>query len=204
PSLPDRRGDMRNLAAYLDGMEVLFLNINELEFSEENYENLLGKGYQPREDTSASIAQSREMGLSILEFAEEEGLAMSVHYCSSSFKDGVQLRNRLIRRADTIARPMDVVTKDGTILKGVIDPGDMDLAEVRKNILDKLGIEEELLSIDTERSRLEIAPWILEKRVDEVPFPCYIVEEYPTWDRLEVERIPLQRSTRKSRKHGLS
>ncbi|MCK4717093.1 MAG: radical SAM protein, partial [Thermoplasmata archaeon] len=197
PSLPDMKGAMCNLAAFLDGMDVLFLNINELEFSEENYDNLLGRGYLPRDDVSAAMDQSREAAMSVLTYAEEEDLALSVHYCSSGFKDGVQLRNRLIRRAETIARPMDVVTEDGTILKGVVDVGDLDPSEVREVLLKKLAVKEGLMAVDRERGRLEVAPWVLEKKVDKVPFQCYIVEEYPTWDHLEVERTPLQRSSRK-------
>ena len=48
-----------------------------------------------------------------------------------------------------------------------------------------------MIFIDSERNRIEIASWIVEELADELPFKCYISEEYPTADRLEVERIPL-------------
>jgi len=38
---------------------------------------------------------------------------------------------------------------------------------------------------------LEVAPWVLEDLAALLPFRCYLVEEYPTADRLEVERQPL-------------
>jgi hypothetical protein len=45
--------------------------------------------------------------------------------------------------------------------------------------------------IDTKRKRMEIASWIVEEIASELPYKCYVVEEYPTADRLEVERMPL-------------
>ena len=197
PSLPDMLDNMTMLAGYLDEMGVLFLNINELEYSEGNYQALLGKGYVVEEDTSAAMHGSREAAMSVLEFAEEEGMALSVHYCSSSFKEGVQLRNRLIRRADTIARQMDVVTDDGTILKGVVEIGGLPPQEALRKIVDILHVDEELVSIDADKKRIEVAPWVLEKGSKKLPFDCFIVEEYPTWDRLEVERRPLKSKQRK-------
>ena len=47
------------------------------------------------------------------------------------------------------------------------------------------------MGIDEERNRLEVAPWVLEEIASELPYRCYEVEEYPTADRLEVERAPL-------------
>ena len=50
------------------------------------------------------------------------------------------------------------------------------------------------MGIDDEKLRLEIAPWVLEElaaEIDRSQFDCYITEEYPTADRLEVERNPL-------------
>ena len=197
PGLPDKHGAMENLASFLDGMDVLFLNINELEFSQENYEALLGKGYKPRDDVSAAMDQSREKAMSILEYANEEGLALSVHYCSSGFKDSVQLRNRLIRRAETIGRAMDVVTDDGTILKGVVELVDSEPGNVVALLIDELGVSKELVEVDWDKKRVEVAPWALEKVAEKIPFPCYIIEEYPTWDRLEVERTPLEKGVGK-------
>ena len=48
--------------------------------------------------------------------------------------------------------------------------------------------------IDKDKNRIEIGLWILEEIVDELTengYECYMVEEYPTADRLEVEKIPL-------------
>jgi len=38
-----------------------------------------------------------------------------------------------------------------------------------------------------------VAPWVLEELAPELELESFIVEEYPTADRLEVERAPLTR-----------
>jgi pyruvate formate-lyase activating enzyme-like uncharacterized protein len=57
----------------------------------------------------------------------------------------------------------------------------------------RFDIPKKLVWIDLEKKRLEVAPWILEEIAADLPYPSSVVEEYPTADRLEVERIPLRR-----------
>ena len=55
-------------------------------------------------------------------------------------------------------------------------------------------VPEHLFEVNEKKKRIEIAGWILEKivkKLDNEKCKCYIVEEYPTADHLEVERIPL-------------
>lgn len=40
---------------------------------------------------------------------------MVVHYCSSSLKDAVQLRNRIMRRAKNVVKNYEIITDDGTL-----------------------------------------------------------------------------------------
>ena len=47
--------------------------------------------------------------------------------------------------------------------------------------------------VDEEKERLEVAAWVLEEIAPELELQSFIVEEYPTADRLEVERSPLRR-----------
>ena len=57
-----------------------------------------------------------------------------------------------------------------------------------------LKIDEKYLYVNKEKNRVEISINILEKNLQNIlkhGFECYIVEEYPTADELEVERIKL-------------
>jgi uncharacterized protein len=91
-----------------------FLNLNELEFSETNYDAMIARGFIQISSGYAALG-SQEIALEIV--SDE----LPVYFCSSSSKDRVQLRERLKRKARRVARPFDEVTDDGTIVFGVLE-----------------------------------------------------------------------------------
>ena len=107
----------------LPGLELLvpalpyldFLNINELEWGDTNAYEMRSRGYEPADDLHNAIQGARE-------WADELCRHEKVHWCSSAFKDSVQLRERLKRIAENTARPFDEITPDGTIVYGVLEP----------------------------------------------------------------------------------
>ncbi len=74
-------------------------------------------------------------------------------------------------------------------MKGVIEGDVDDILE----FLNKISVPSELVRKDKEKKRVELASWVLEDIASSLPFASFIVEEYPTSDRLEVEREPLTR-----------
>ena len=187
PALPGCSAQLIALARYAFSIGVSFMNLNELEFSESNWSMMEDHGYSLKDDISSAVAGSEETALAVM--AELPDLP--IHFCSSSFKDSVQLRNRLKRRAEHIAREYDVITDDGTFIKGIVYADDLDAAA--DFLREEYDVPDELMFIDRERNRMEIAAWILEEVGPELPFRCYITEEYPTKDRMEVERTPVVR-----------
>lgn len=185
PALPGKEGELTELAGYATGVGVKFINLNELEFSETNWDMMEAHGYEIKDDLSAAVLGSEETAIKVMNALPDAPL----HFCSSTFKDGVQLRNRLKRRAENIAREYDVVTEDGTILKGIVYSDNLDGAA--RYLKDNYDVPDDLILVDAERNRIETASWVLDEIAEELPFKCYIVEEYPTKDRLEVERTPL-------------
>ncbi len=194
PVLPKTENDILSLISWADHEDVDYINLNELEFSEHNCDEFLKKGYQVRNAISAAVKGSQETATTVLRKAQKENLTIGVHYCSVSFKDGVQLKNRLIRRAHHIATPYDVITNEGTLIKGVIYPKDHSLASLLSVLQKTQMIPSHLFRLDYEKERIEIAAWMLEKIAPSLAkqgYHCFIVEEYPTADRLEVERTPV-------------
>ena len=190
PVLPDMEAGLRAFLGSLVGAEGQpFVNLNELEFSPTNAEALLAHGYSVKGDVSSAVRGSEGLGRRMVDEFGRRGLR--VHYCSAQFKDAVQLRRRLSRRAANVARPHEVVTTDQTILKGVVETGDPEA--VARELQARFDVPAELMAIDRGRGVLELAPWVLQELSDEIDADCYLVEEYPTWDRLEVEREPLPR-----------
>ncbi|MCK4614937.1 MAG: radical SAM protein [Thermoplasmata archaeon] len=187
PVIPGTLEVLKWLANELDEAGTMFLNLDELEFSPTNYQALLGRGMKIRDELSSAAAGSREEAYEFMEWSSCQGFDMSIHFCSSRYKDAGQLRRRLQRRAKNIARPHEIITDDATLLKGIIEP-DENLDEFAAALRKEFEIPEDLMHIDREKNRVEVAPWVLEEIARELNFPAFIVEEYPTADRLEVER----------------
>ncbi len=189
PVMPGRQKELVSAIAFADDQQLDFVNLNELEFSETNWRSLRSLGFDTKEDDdiSSGVAGSEGLALDLLRLDAD----VPLHYCSSSFKDGVQLRRRITRRARNVRKPHEVLTRDGTFIKGVVETKDP--VEAASRIASEYGIPARFLWIDAEKKRLEVSPWLLEDIASDLDLPSYIVEEYPTADRLEVERRPLRR-----------
>jgi pyruvate formate-lyase activating enzyme-like uncharacterized protein len=194
PVLPDMEKEIFSLIQWADDQNLCWVNLNELEFSERNAEAFHNKGYVVKDDISAAVRGSQETAYNVLKMVQQEDIDIGVHYCSVSFKDGVQLRNRIKRRAKNIAKEYEVITEDGTLLKGAIYNADRSLRQLFLLLKKEYDVPEKFLFIDKEKNRIEIGLWILEKIARDLTrqgCQCFMVEEYPTADRLEVERSPL-------------
>ena len=171
----------------LPGLELLvpalpyldFLNINELEWGETNADEMRERGYEPADGVHNAIAGARD-------WAEDLIRQDKVHWCASSFKDSVQLRERLKRIAENTARPFDEVTEDGTIVYGVLDlhPGTRDevVARCRQFLSDD--------EFTDYGNRVETAWWLLEQYRDKIPGKKSVIERYPD-EGMVVEVTPL-------------
>jgi pyruvate formate-lyase activating enzyme-like uncharacterized protein len=158
-----------------------FLNLNELEFSETNCEAMKKQGYVRKDDVSNAVQGSETVAREIV-----LNSIANTRYCSSRFKDAVQLRERLKRTASNVARPFDEITDDGTIICGEIT-GDLDGA---LKLLADLEIPDDMYRRDGDV--VAIAWWILDEiKSDLQGAGKSIVERYPLKDGLVVERIPL-------------
>jgi hypothetical protein len=185
PVIPGLKAELTQLIKNVDRMGIQFVNLNELEFSETNWRILKNRGYKPKSEISNAVKDSESTALDILNI----DVTCSMHYCSASFKDSIQLRNRILRRANHVKKKSDIVMDDGMLLKGVIECSDLE--KTYTNLMKNFGIPEELVHIDTAKNRIEIAAWILEEISSFIEYECYIVIEYPTADRLEVEKWKL-------------
>jgi pyruvate formate-lyase activating enzyme-like uncharacterized protein len=187
PVIPGREKELVSAIRFADENDLDFVNLNELEFSETNWRALRKLEFDVRDDVSSGVEGSERLALDLLRLDTN----VPLHYCSSAFKDGIQLRRRIMRRAKNVKRPYEILTKDGTFIKGIIETDDLSMTAAW--ILKRFSVPGSLIRADAKNRRLEIAPWILEEIAGELDLPAYIIEEYPTADRLEVERIPLRR-----------
>ncbi|WP_292392773.1 radical SAM protein [Methanoculleus sp. UBA303] len=168
PSLPG----LENLAAALPLLD--FLNINELEWGETCAAAMRERGFEPEDGLHNAVLGARQ-------WAEELSADQKVHFCSSIFKDSVQLRERLKRIAANTARPFDEVTDDGTVVYGVLEP-----AGTLEGFLESLDEDDYVIC----EGRVEMAWWVLADNAARVPGRKYVVERYPNRGMV-VEVTPL-------------
>jgi len=160
-----------------------FLNLNELEFSDNNAMELTERGFMLKNDISNAVEGSETFAREIAQYLPK------MHFCSSRYKDAGQLRERLIRTAKQTARPFDEITEDGTLLYGSIEASDI---EELVSFLNEIGVPENMFEIK-ERA-IELPGWFTEENAQELKecgFIPSVIERYPFKDGLVVEVIPL-------------
>jgi pyruvate formate-lyase activating enzyme-like uncharacterized protein len=132
------------------------------------------RGFEPDDGVHNAVKGARA-------WAENISADPKVHFCSSVFKDSVQLRERLKRIASNTARPFDEVTDDGTVVYGVLEPdGTVDA------FLASLDEDDYTVS----GGRIEMAWWVLIEHGADLPGKKYVVERYPN-NGMIVEVTPL-------------
>jgi pyruvate formate-lyase activating enzyme-like uncharacterized protein len=162
-----------------------FLNLNELEFSDTNAAALKKRGYALKNDESNTVMGSAEIAKRVFEAGCSDGGAR-MNFCSSRFKDAVQLRLRLLRTAQQFARPFDEITDDGTIVFGRIKTPDAFLNEMIA-FLQENELPEEAYFVNSEKNIIEIASGIVEElaiifnqnKTDFENIQLWIIEQYP-------------------------
>ena len=115
PALPDMNAVL-GVIERAARLGVKFVNLNELEVSETNIESLLLRGLRVGDD-GRTVVGSADVAKRAVEFAAEQNLKVSVHFCPAVFKDRVQHRYRLLRKAITCAGPDMEVEDDGLLIK---------------------------------------------------------------------------------------
>jgi len=156
-----------------------FLNINELEWGETNAQQMRDRGYDLADPLHNAIDGAKG-------WAEALCRHDKVHWCSSAFKDSVQLRERLKRIAHNTARPFDEITDDGTIVYGVYEPAAGSMNGVTPFFEERF----EPGSFAVAGDRIETSWWLLEKYADELEGNKYVIERYPNGGMI-VEVTPL-------------
>jgi uncharacterized protein len=193
PAIPHKEEALIQFCQWADAAGAEFVNLNELEFSEANVEELTSRGHTFQSDASNVVAGGMDTARKVVEAGLRARLRTTVHFCASTYKDSVQLRKRLQRRIQTVGRPLDGQTPDGTLLFGVIEAEAGALDVLHERLTTEFEVPVPLVQINRDLERIEIAPWVLERIHDALGLPgrCFVVEVHPTATRLEVERTPL-------------
>lgn len=194
PVLPDKKEKLLQFLDYLDSLEeIAFCNLNELEATEANIENLKKRGYEIKDEISSAVVGSREVALEVLETSD---LSFSLHFCSARSKDTVQFRNRLIRTAEIVSKPFEEI-RDGMLVKAVINlPPYLIADEIIDILIDEYEVDPEMLNLQDEQ--IIETSWYIADVLKEVLFHRFEIEdikitvEYPTYGRIKIAQTSLK------------
>lgn len=177
PCIPNK--DIKKLIDYAKN-DVEFFNLNELEYADAEHNKLAELGYTTKDDFSYGIAGSEELALKVLNDYPE----LRIHYCTTKLKDSVQMMNRIKLRAQNVKKPYDIVTIDGTLIRGVIT-GNENLEEMHKKVSQYFEND-----IDPLKKRIICARNNVKKfskELKKLNYKLEIVEELATYDQFEIE-----------------
>lgn len=196
PCIPGREDEILALAGAAQELGASFLNMNELEYSEMNAEPLRQREFNLVGDEDNRVEGSMETGYQAIQRAREQLPGFTIHFCSSRFKDGTQLTKRFGRRRERVAKPYMESTQENTLVFGVLQGPQERLTAAYDRLLSEYEVPNEWLGLRNDPTpRLELAPWVLEEVYEEfLDLDPMIVEEYPTSDRMEIERTPLEKN----------
>ncbi len=165
PMIPEKKKEILDFILSIEKF-ISFVNLNEFELSETNF-NRITKNYELKEGGYV-VSGSLEAGKWILNELKKKKTKLKVHLCTAELKNCSQFANRLKRHK---ILPYGKKTKDGTVIYLIVK-GKLSLNGTYYDEMKKRTI----LSEETARKLLASGK---EKIIR--------VEEYPTYDRIEVE-----------------
>ena len=189
PAEPDKNVKLHRLLDQLHDSPVQFLNLNELEITVGNQENMDIRGFNLAGGITAAADGSAELAIELKKAAEH--LDFHVKFCTASFKDAGQLRSRFRRRGEATLRPYEILSGDDTILFGAIPCTLEDAAGDVQELVETLGLHEGWIRYDAPSQRIEIPLSAAEEVAEYLSVPVLMVEVHPTHERLEVGVVHL-------------
>ena len=207
PCEPDKENELMELLETMRDMPVQFLNLNELEITVGNHDNMEVRGFNLSDEITAGAAGSGElatrmrdrvMAASIGAADPEDGAVREPYpyhlkFCTATYKDSGQLRRRFIRRGEHTISPHEILTEDGTLLFGAVDCSQEDSEGWIEEIHTETGLPRRFMLYDSENERIELPLSMAEELVGEIDAPISLVEVHPTHERLDMTVVYLNR-----------
>ncbi|MDP6900050.1 MAG: radical SAM protein [Candidatus Thalassarchaeaceae archaeon] len=188
PCEPDKEERLFELIEEMRNGPVLFLNLNELEITVGNYDNMEVRGFNLSDEITAGAKGSAELARSLHAKVTDE-YGYMVKFCTASYKDSGQLRRRFLRRGEATIAPHEQLTEDGTLIFGAIYCSPEDGEDWIDEIQEQTDIPPQFLYHDKDNDRIEIPLLLAEGIAEDVEAPVAMVEVHPTHERLEVSLV---------------
>ncbi|MFL2975691.1 MAG: radical SAM protein [Candidatus Thalassarchaeaceae archaeon] len=205
PCEPDKRDELLSLLDELRDFDISFLNLNELEITVGNHDNMELRGFNLSTEITAGAAGSNELAHEMKSrvMAADQGVAdptdgtirepfgFHLKFCTAVFKDSGQMRRRFLRRGESTIAPHEVLTEDGTLIFGAIDADAESKEDWMDELVNETGLPRSFLLWDEKNARIEMPLVIAEDIAEQIEEPVFMVEVLPTHERLEVTMVLL-------------
>ena len=141
-------------------------------------------GFKIKSKDSFAVKGSEKLGLKILKYCKNKHY--NIHLCTAKLKDKIQFTNRIIKYAQSTAKPYDLITKEGMLKHGAIYTKN---PKTTYNLLiKKFKVPKKLLEMDNKNKRILTGDWIVLELKDKLKqYKLAIIEQYPTAEKTEIE-----------------
>lgn len=186
PVIPNKVNEeyLEELILYLERIGADFINLNEFEYCFPNSQELKERGFQLRNDSIASVLNSRETAFNLINKIASQ-VSIKMHFCTIKSKDHYQLKNRYLRRAKSIRLPYEVITAEGLLIFGQVEGEKKNLDKFFKYLISEFKISEELISYDLKNIKIPFYVLVKDQLTDLLEayqLETYIVEMTPFRD----------------------
>lgn len=175
PIIPDKKKEIFDFILKIQN-DAGFVNLNEFEISDTNFKYVIKK-YNLKKG-GYIISGSKEAGLWIFGQAEKKKLKLRIHLCTAELKNLYQYKNRL--KLHNIF-PYGKRTSDGTVIYLAVYSGKNHWGRFKKRFSRFKN-----LYFDEKKKRAIFSQNLARKFLTSIKIER--VEEFPTWDGVEVER----------------
>ena len=203
PCEPDKREVLMGLLEEIRDLEVSFLNLNELEITVGNHDNMELRGFNLSTDVTAGAAGSSELAIDMRSrvLAAEAGdpdpidgirrdpYGFHLKFCTAVYKDAGQMRRRFMRRGEATIAPHETLSDDATLFFGAIYSSFEDHSAWVEEISQFTGLPTRFLHYDRDEGRIEMPISVAEEISEDADAPVAVIEVTPTFDRTEVSLV---------------
>ena len=168
PMIPDKKQEILDFIIKISPF-IGFVNLNEFELSETNIKNIIKK-YKLNEG-GYTIKDSIKAGIWLLKKLKKRKINLSVHLCTANLKNNYQFKNRLKRHK---ILPFGRKTKEGLV----------------KYLVSYKKPKSKDYYFDKQKKRYILSEDLARRLL--IKQKIFLVEEFPTFDRIETETQELK------------
>jgi pyruvate formate-lyase activating enzyme-like uncharacterized protein len=196
PCIPTKHNEaeLYEMVDYMKAHGIKFLNLNELEFSDANFDRMQDRGFEQANDIEYRTKGSLQLAYRVAQHARP---AINVNFCSAANKSFLQVGMRMKRRAKTGKKPFETVNGDGMIEKFVVEGPALTMA-LAEELVTRFGTQ---IHYNAAKNRLETTEQNARKIAREFNLAAALITEMPTFDPWDVEKIPLSATIVGKRRH---